>query len=129
MLRNRKSARTQGWEPVDNFLVMNNCYIYKHITKNMPDGKEPYVYYGKGTGKRAWKKYGRHEFWKRVYTKYDYDIIILHENLTDEEAFNLEREIIAEAKKNNENLVNIAEGGKGMTSAEATAFEIGRAHV
>jgi hypothetical protein len=98
---------------------MNNCYIYKHITKNMPDGKEPYVYYGKGTGNRARDKSKRHEFWKRVFTKYEYDIIILHENLTDEEAFKLEREIIAEAKKNNENLVNILSGGEGLTSAEA----------
>ena len=85
----------------------------------MPDGKAPYIYYGKGTGNRARDKSKRHEFWKRVFTKYEYDIIILHENLTDEEAFKLEREIIAEAKKNNENLVNILSGGEGLTSAEA----------
>ena len=91
----------------------NKCYVYGHYTKDTDE----IFYIGKGTGKRAWVKYGRSIYWKNKVNKDGLVVKILEENLTDERAYTRERELIAEVGI--ENLVNFLEGGYGMTSADA----------
>jgi len=100
-----------------NFLILmkNNYYIYLHI--KLTDG-EPF-YIGKGTGKRCNKKTGRSKFWNNVIDKYGYDIILLEEGLTEQEAF--EREIywidrIGRRDLGKVPLVNLNNGGIGGMS-------------
>lgn len=91
----------------------NNAYVYGHYKATTG---EPF-YIGKGTGKRAWSKNGRNEYWNRVVNKHGYIVKILHENLSEEEAFNKEKELIKEIGLHK--LVNIQEGGQGLTSISA----------
>ena len=50
------------------------------------------VYVGKGKGNRAWSK-NRSALWKRV-TSNGYQVYIIEDNLTEEQAFDLERRVI-----------------------------------
>ena len=78
------------------------------------DNKEPF-YIGKGCKKRAYVKSRRTTYWKNIVNKYGYEIIILEENLTEEEALIKEKEWIAkygrkDLKKGT--LVNLTDGGE-----------------
>jgi tetratricopeptide (TPR) repeat protein len=64
-------------------------YVYAHTTK---DGQIFYI--GKGTRDRAWKK-DRDDFWHRYVNRYlggEYGVVILHDNLSEQEALELEAE-------------------------------------
>jgi hypothetical protein len=89
------------------------AYVYGHYRK---DTKELF-YVGKGTGKRAWSERHRNRYWKNVVNKHGFNVKILHDNLTDEEAFNKEKELIAEVGL--ENLTNMLDGGQGLSSEAA----------
>lgn len=89
------------------------AYVYGHYKKDTGE----LFYVGKGTGKRAWTKRSRNQYWHRVVNKHGYVVKIIEDNLTDQEAFNKEIELIAEHKSS---LVNLNEGGNGHTSESAT---------
>lgn len=91
----------------------NNAYVYGHYKADTGE----LFYIGKGTGKRAWKRDKRNPHWQNIVDKHGYIIKILYENLSDEEAFNKEKELITEIGL--ENLTNITEGGEGLTSESA----------
>lgn len=59
-----------------------NYYIYLHIKKT--DGTPFYI--GKGKNNRSKSKHGRNKFWHNIVNKYDYDIIYLEKNLTNDKA-------------------------------------------
>ena len=65
----------------------NNHCIYRHIK---PCGEVFYIGIGKDL-KRAHNKQSRTNFWKRVVSKYGYEVHILKQNLTKEEACELEK--------------------------------------
>ena len=92
---------------------MNDFYVYGHFKT----GKDTPFYIGKGTGRRAWVKSGRSEYWNRVVNKYGYEVKLLVENLTEENAYEKEKELIAEVGL--DNLTNVLEGGEGMSSEYA----------
>ncbi len=82
-------------------------YVYGHLT---PEGK--YFYIGKGIGDRAWSK-ERHSIWHRFVNNHlngQYSVIILQDNLSSDQAEELESEWIYQE---GENLVNwISDGRK-----------------
>jgi hypothetical protein len=82
------------------------AYVYGHYTL---DGRLFYI--GKGTGKRAWVKDNRNPYWKNTVAKYGWEVRILEDNLTEEQAFVKERQLIEEMGV--DNLTNLSTGGKG----------------
>ena len=68
------------------------------------------------TGKRARKKHGRSNMWKKVTNKTTYKIEILYTNLTNEEAIDIEKNLITHYGRKDQNkgeLVNHTNGGEG----------------
>lgn len=83
------------------------AYVYIHYRKD--NGKPFYV--GKGNNKRAWVKGGRPKEWSIVAENCGYDVSIVKDNLTEDEAFELEKQTISEIGL--ENLTNTDGGGSG----------------
>ena len=83
-------------------------YVYLH---KKPNGQIFYV--GKGKGYRATQKSKRNAYWKRVVNKYGYNITIFKDNMTEQEAFNLEIELIEAIGL--KNLTNSTAGGEGIS--------------
>ena len=94
-----------------------NHYVYAHYKKG--ESNIPF-YIGKGIGKRAREKFRRSKHWKAVVKKYGYDIRILYENLSEEDAFWIETKLIGmfgRADKGLGPLVNHTDGGEGACGA------------
>jgi hypothetical protein len=87
----------------------NNYYIYFHI--NLVSNEVFYV--GKGKGRRAWRKFGRSQYWNRIVNKYGYRVDIIHENLSEKRAFDWEKLYISMFGR--KNLCNLTDGGDGST--------------
>ena len=64
-------------------------YVYEHIRLD----NNTCFYVGKGKGKRS-DRVSRNEHHDRISKKYGHAVVIIADNLTEEEAFNLERETI-----------------------------------
>lgn len=97
----------------------NDYYVYFHIKLN--EGEIFYV--GKGRNNRAYTKVGRSVFWHNIVKKYDYDILIIDDNLTEEEAFELEKKYIESIGRRDlgmGTLVNLSDGGEGPTGYRHT---------
>jgi hypothetical protein len=90
---------------------MNNYYVYAHYRV---DNLSPF-YIGKGKDNRAYVKSGRSVHWNRVINKCGYHIIILYNNLSEDEAFNMEISLINFFGF--KNLVNATYGGEGTSGA------------
>jgi hypothetical protein len=83
-------------------------YVYKHI--RLKDGSTFYV--GKGRGNRIYAVNGRNDYWKRIVEKDGgFTTLLVKENISEEEAFELEKSIISQIGI--ENLTNMTEGGSG----------------
>ena len=90
----------------------SNFYVYIHVKPN--NGEIFYV--GKGKGDRAYSKHKRNNFWKSVVNKYGFDTFIIENNLTEDEAFELEVKYIKRIGRRDEEvgtLVNMTDGGEG----------------
>lgn len=85
-------------------------YIYAH--KRLDTGDIFYI--GKGSGKRAYIKSNRSQFWKRIVAKYGYEVMFLKEGLSEEEAFGYEISLIAYEKSNGKCCANFTIGGDGV---------------
>lgn len=96
------------------------AYVYRHIRL---DKNEPfYIGIGK-TEKRAYEKIKRNRFWHNIVAKTDYEIEILFDNLSWEEAGEKEKEFIKLYGKRDNNtgtLVNITDGGGGILGVRHT---------
>ena len=94
--------------------------VYRHIRL---DKNEPfYIGIGK-TEKRAYEKIKRNQFWNNVINKTDYQVEILFNDLSWEQAEEKEKEFIALYGKKDNNtgcLVNITDGGGGRLGARHT---------
>lgn len=86
-------------------------YVYVH--RRLSDNSVFYV--GKGKGRRAWVKSGRSEYWKRISDKYGYIVEIVFDNLTEEEAFQVEMDTIKEFTYFGYTLCNLTLGGGGVS--------------
>lgn len=93
-------------------------YVYLHKKKTTGD----VFYVGKGSGNRAWDKYGRNVLWKRTVEKHGYTVEIVLHSLQEWYAFELERDLIAAFGKVSARagtLVNMTDGGDGYANGEA----------
>ena len=70
---------------------MNDYYVYEHIRND----NNSCFYVGKGHGKRAYSK-SRNEHHNRIARKCGMTVNIVKENLSEEEAFKLEHELICD---------------------------------
>jgi hypothetical protein len=89
-----------------------NYYIYLHIkeTDSIP------FYIGKGNGRRCFSKQSRSIYWSNIVNKHGYDIVLIEDNLTNEQAIELEKywiNRIGRRDLNNGPLVNLTNGGEG----------------
>jgi hypothetical protein len=98
--------------------IEKNAYVYGHYKADTDE----LFYIGKGTGRRAWLQNGRSDYWRRVVAKHGLVVKILQENLTDEDAFVKEKELISNTGL--ENLVNMRDGGLGLTREDARKLRI-----
>jgi len=88
----------------------NNFYVYEHIRNDT--GVVFYV--GKGKNKRATSKTGRNIFWKRIVVKSDgFSARYVEENMSEHDAFVLEKIHIAKLKNSGIVLCNLTDGGEG----------------
>jgi DNA polymerase III gamma/tau subunit len=89
------------------FLEHHMYYVYGHYKKDTGE----LFYIGKGTKKRAWLKRRKNPHWSNVVNKHGLEVRILEDFLTEEQAFQREKELIEEIGL--ENLTNLTEGGQG----------------
>lgn len=94
--------------------MRNDFYVYEHYR---PDTGLCF-YVGKGQKNRARRTDGRNSYWKRIVNKLkdnglSYEIKIIVENLTNEEATETEIATIACWKEAGVSLSNMTEGGEG----------------
>lgn len=91
-------------------------YVYGHYRADTGE----IFYIGKGTGRRAWIFSKRNAYWKNIANKHGVEVKILYDNLTEQDAFSTENRLITEIGL--DNLSNLAEGGKGLTSDAVKRF-------
>lgn len=99
------------------------AYVYRHIRL---DKNEPF-YIGissiENNYKRAYAKYDRSIQWKRIANKSEYEVEILFDNLTWDEAQNKEREFISLYGRRDlktGTLCNLTDGGDGVDGYKLT---------
>lgn len=85
-------------------------YVYLH--RRLSDNKVFYV--GKGKDNRANVISGRNERWVRTYKKHGMIVEIVFDYLSEEEAYEVERDTVLEMKYFGYPLVNMTEGGDGI---------------
>lgn len=87
----------------------NRFYVYVH--RKASDNKPFYV--GKGQKERAWWKHNRNPHWNNVVNKHGLIIDVIFDNLTEDEAFQIEIDTILEFEYFGYKLVNMTKGGDG----------------
>jgi hypothetical protein len=90
---------------------MGNYYVYAHKTKSTGD----LFYIGKGSDRRAYTSKGRNTFWRAINNKYGFVVEIIKDGLTEQEAFDFEKQMIKEARAAGARLANMTDGGEGMS--------------
>lgn len=91
------------------------AYVYRHIRL---DKNEPF-YIGIGSDKKFYRAYSlrkRNQLWHNIVNKSDYEVEILMDNLTWEQACEKEKEFISLYGRKNTNtgiLCNMTDGGEG----------------
>ncbi len=88
-------------------------YTYLHYTKDT----NIVFYVGKGKNDRCLHTEDRSTWWQNVVNKHDYYIVIESINLSEDEAFKREIELIAKfgRKQYGGTLVNLSDGGEGVS--------------
>jgi group I intron endonuclease len=91
-------------------------YVYIHIRKDTGN----VFYVGKGRGQRMFQKKGRNPLWINIVNKHGYEVVKIADNLTEEQAFDLEKEKIAEYRNAGYELANMTDGGEGSSGYKHT---------
>lgn len=89
---------------------MKESIYYVYLHRRETDMSPFYV--GKGSGKRAWNFSSRNNFWKNVKNKHGVVVEIAFENLSEEEALQLEKDTILELEYFGYKLTNLTSGGE-----------------
>jgi hypothetical protein len=108
---------------------MEQYYVYTHLN---PQTKEIF-YVGIGKGNRAWNKgAGRNKFWENYVNKYGFEVEIIAENITRNQAGKIEIELIAHLGRRQieegGTLVNRSIGGDGGSGGYTHTEEWKRQH-
>jgi DNA invertase Pin-like site-specific DNA recombinase len=93
----------------------NKFYVYRHIRLD----KNEVFYIGLGQNKRAWCKDGRNNYWKNIVKKSSYEIEVILDNLTREQAIQKEKEFIKLYGRKDlglGTLCNKTDGGDGVVN-------------
>lgn len=94
----------------------NIYYVYLHIRN---DNNEVF-YVGKGKNHRAKSRVGRSEWWKRIVDKYGYTIEYIEKDLSEDDALDLEVELIKFYRECGYSLCNLTDGGDGTSGLRHT---------
>ncbi len=89
--------------------MTDNFYIYLHRKKS----DNTIFYVGKGNRRRAYRTTNRNTYWNNVVSKHGLKVEILFSGLSNEEALQVEKDVIAELKYFGEALTNLTDGGEG----------------
>lgn len=91
---------------------MENIQLYMHVN---PDNNQAF-YIGIGEAGRAYSTRSRNQHWRNIANKHGFNVIIIHENLSWQNACELEQELIDYIGRRNIKtgiLVNLTGGGEG----------------
>ena len=96
---------------------MKKCYVYEHW--RLDTDSCFYVGFG-STPRRAHSKHGRNKYWHNIVEKRGrvgstYEVRVVKDGLTKQEALSLEIERIKFWRRVNVVLTNMTEGGEGRT--------------
>jgi hypothetical protein len=91
---------------------MREFCVYAHFKGST---QKDMFYIGKGQAKRVLCEDSRNPHWKNVVNKHGFNVLALHDNLTEEEAFDLEVRFIALYRAMGHKLVNMTDGGEGVS--------------
>ena len=83
-------------------------YVYKWYIKDTGE----VFYIGKGTGKRYKTRKRENKFFMKMLENHECESEIIKNNLTEKEAFELEKELIAYYRTQNVRLTNVQDGGE-----------------
>jgi len=86
-------------------------YVYIHYTK---DTGIPF-YVGKGQSNRKDSTKNRNQYWKNKVCKHGFYSEVVFETIYEQEALNREKSLIKTMKLNNIELVNLTDGGEGLS--------------
>ncbi len=89
-------------------------YVYEYFKKD----NDEVFYVGKGKGKRMYELHNRNKYFMSVYNKYDCDVRIVYDNLSNEQACEKEKERIAELRAIKQAYCNFTEGGTGFSTGK-----------
>lgn len=90
---------------------MAEAKFYTYIHRRADTGDVFYV--GKGTGRRANFILNRNSYWKKLAAKYGFMVEIVAYFYLEKDAFDHERQMIAEQRLAGVRLTNLTEGGEG----------------
>ena len=88
-------------------------YVYEHY---IPGEVQPF-YVGKGHGRRAYQIGNRNRWWRNIVKKHGFLVKMIQENITEEQANELEKELISKYGRRDIGtgiLVNMTDGGEGV---------------
>jgi hypothetical protein len=97
----------------DFTVKLKNCYVYVHVIKRSSE----VFYVGKGTNHR-WSATNRSKEWFNKCNGEEVNCRIIANNLTDHEAFLLEKKLISIIGR--DFLVNLTDGGEGCNGAKVS---------
>jgi hypothetical protein len=83
------------------------------LHRRKTDNKVFYV--GKGKNRRAWCTDKRNKHWNNVVDKHGFNVDIVFEGLSEQEAFQIEKDTILEMKYFGCDLTNMTDGGEGSS--------------
>ncbi|MCM3016909.1 GIY-YIG nuclease family protein [Priestia megaterium] len=98
-------------------LLPKEYYVYEYY---IVDSNEVF-YVGKGKGPRAWKDV-RNSQCEKIKSEYQWDVRIIQRELPEEEALNIERELIEKYRSEGQLLTNIMPGGVKPTEKETVGY-------
>jgi len=105
---------------------MKNKVVYYHRTKE--EELQRVFYVGCGNEERAYdfRKGTRSKEWNKIHNEFDTEVVIYDSNLSEEEAYKMEIELIAFFGRQCKGgfLVNKSIGGNGVTLSETQIKEI-----
>jgi hypothetical protein len=94
----------------------NIYYVYTHTRLDT----NQVFYIGKGKKSRAYSTHGRNKYWKNIVNKTPYIVKIIADNLCEDMSLELEVFVISEYKTLGVKLVNMTDGGEGVSGLKDT---------